>query len=540
MPRSVLRFAIVAVLVCLYTGFAMAQTPEGHVLQGTVLDSAGKPVGGATVKLQNAVQGIAETQTDAAGAFQFSGIAVGTYQVSSGQFSAGKADWVSGPETVVVGPAGQEKPVKLLLSKAAPVNSSPMEFADAPDFAVAGVTDWTAAGGHGSDSTLRTSEDLAREALALHADGSKRTAAERDREAAQEGKLHADLAAAPGSFAANHELGAFYLEAGRYGESLPLLLAAYRIDPSQQENEQKLALAYEKTGDLSHSREHIQALMARRETGDLHHLLAEVDEEMGDSVSAVHEDEQAVRLSPSEANYFAWGSELLLHRAIWQATEVFAKGSKAYPNSARMLAALGTTQFAGALYEQAARSLCSASDLDPADPQLYQLLSKIEMAAPGPLGCVEPRLARFVQQQPGNAAANYDYAMTLWKRGSLQPDDETRQRVETLLKRAVALDPKCAVAYLQLGLLRSSQHQAQEAIEYYRKAIDADSQLSEAHYRLAVAYDRLGMAEKAKQEFALHDQLEKAQAAAVERQRREVKQFLVVLEDQPGYAKSAK
>ncbi len=32
------------------------------------------------------------------------------------------------------------------------------------------------------------------------------------------------------------------------------------------------------------------------------------------------------------------------------------------------------------------------------------------------------------------------------------------------------------------------------------------------------------------QEFQLHDEIEKLQAAAVERQRREVKQFLVVLE----------
>ncbi len=38
-----------------------------------------------------------------------------------------------------------------------------MEFADKPDFAVAGVTDWTAVGGHGSDSSLRTSEALTRE-----------------------------------------------------------------------------------------------------------------------------------------------------------------------------------------------------------------------------------------------------------------------------------------------------------------------------------------------------------------------------------------
>ena len=42
-----------------------------------------------------------------------------------------------------------------------------MEFADKPNFTVAGVTDWTAVGGHGSDATLRTSEALARETTTL-------------------------------------------------------------------------------------------------------------------------------------------------------------------------------------------------------------------------------------------------------------------------------------------------------------------------------------------------------------------------------------
>ena len=136
---------------------------------------------------------------------------------------------------------------------------------------------------------------------------------------------------------------------------------------------------------------------------------------MGDPLAAVHEDEQAVRLDPSEQNYFAWGSELLLHRAVWQAAEVFKNGTKAYPKSARMLAALGAALFAGALYDQAADSLCQASDLNPADTEPYLFMGRIEMAAPKPLACIEPRLARFVQQQPQNSLANYFYAMAIWK-----------------------------------------------------------------------------------------------------------------------------
>jgi tetratricopeptide (TPR) repeat protein len=407
--------------------------------------------------------------------------------------------------------------------------SQAMEFADKPDFTIAGVTDWTAVGGHGSDSILRTSEDLARETLALKPPVEAKEAYE------SETRLRAALVGTPGAFAANHDLGAFYLHAGRYREAIPMLQAAYQADLSNAGNEYDLAAALMGAGDFSQAREHAQKLLAHQDKADLHRLLGALDEKVGDPLAAVHEDEQAVRLDPSEENYFAWGSELLLHRAVWQAAEVFRQGTRAYPKSARMLTALGTAQFAGALYEDAATSLCAASDLDPADPLPYVFLGRIDLAAPKPLGCVAPRLARLVKVQPQNSLANYLYAMAILKGLEQTPDPKTLQQAETLLSTAVTIDPKCADAYLQLGILASSQHQTEKAIGYYNKAIEAQPQLGEAHYRLGVAYDRTGSPEKARQEFQLHDEIEKQQAATVERQRREVKQFLVVLEGQPGY-----
>ena len=89
--------------------------------------------------------------------------------------------------------------------------------------------------------------------------------------------------------------------------------------------------------------------------------------------------------------------------------------------------------------------------------------------------------------------------------------------------------------YLQLGILYSSQHNYEKSIGFYAKAIEINPQLGEAHYRLGVAYDRTGEPQKAKREFALHDEIEKRKAAAVERQRREIKQFLVVLQGQPTH-----
>jgi tetratricopeptide (TPR) repeat protein len=274
--------------------------------------------------------------------------------------------------------------------------------------------------------------------------------------------------------------------------------------------------------------------MARGETADLHRLAGEVDEKSGDPLAAVHEFEQAVREDPSEQNYFEWGSELLLHRAVWQAKDVFSAGAKIYPRSARLLTALGAALFAGALYDEAAHRLCEASDLDPADPEQYMFMGKIEMAAPNPLACVEQKLARFVAQQPGDPLANYFYAMTVWKQHGQSIDVQTLDNVERMLIKAVTLDPQCSDAYLQLGILQSSRRNYEKAVEFLSKAIASNPQLSEAHYRLGVAYDRVGEKEKARREFQLHDEIEKQQAADVERQRREVKQFRVVVDGSPA------
>lgn len=405
-----------------------------------------------------------------------------------------------------------------------------MPFADNPDFKIAGVTDWTAVGGHGSDSTLRTSEDLARETLALKPQRSGLPTAQASPE--QESALRTALAGAPGSFQANHQLGEYYLRVGREQEAVPLLQAASRLDPANYQNEYDLVLAYQGVGDFAQARDHAQKLQSQRETADLHRLLGELDEQSGDPLAAVHEDEAAVRLDPSEQNYFEWGSELLLHRAVWQAAEVLRSGVAAHPRSARLLSALGTAQFAGDLYEEAAASVCAASDLTPADTQPYSFMGRIEMAAPRPLACVEPRLERFARQQPDNATASYLYAMALLKRQSQPADPKDLQPAEVLLRKAVVVDPGCADAYVQLGILAATRNDVKSAIDNFQKAIAANPQMSEAYYRLGVVYDRTGKLDQAKQAFERHDEIEKTQAANVERQRLAVKQFLVVLQEQ--------
>ena len=522
--------AAVFFLEILWLSTATAQQQASANLQGTVRDAAGHLVSGASVRLEQDGAPSAETKTSDDGRFTFSAVAPGAYTVS-----AEKAGRRSGAMAVNASQPDARRLELILVSgiaeniSASSTSSDTMEFADKPDFTVAAVTDWTAAGGHGSDAVLRTSEALNRETLTLKTDASgSRPAGSTDTKT--ESSLRAALADAPGSFEANHNLGEFYLHAGRYTESVQPLKTAYALDPGNLENEYQLALAFIGRGDLGQAREHVDKLMANHENGDAQRLAGELYEKLGDPLAAVHEFERSVRLEPSEENYFAWGSELLLHRAVWQAKDVFSAGVKAYPRSARMLTALAAALFAGALYDESAQRLCEASDLNPAAPEPYIFMGKIEISAPNPLPCVEQKLARFVELQPEDPLANYFYAMTLWKQKGQSIDPASLDRIQDLLTKAVKIDPKCSEGYLQLGVLQSSRHDYAKAIEFYLKAIAANPQMSEAHYRLGVAYDRAGEKDKAAQQFQLHDEIEKQQAAAVEKQRREVKQFLVVVD----------
>jgi tetratricopeptide (TPR) repeat protein len=507
--------------------------PGGAAITGVVLGLDGKPVSEATVTLEKKDHsGNLETKTQADGVFSFSSVSVGSYQLSAGR--SGSHSHVA--SVAVPSESGTEK-VDLILEKDGPAQSGAqtMQFSDQPNFTVAGVTDWTAVGGHGSDSILRTSESLASETATLKPGdaGHVMAGAPGDSKAKKESeeRLRAALASTLNSFEANQQLGEFYLSSKRYQEAIPLLEKAYRIDSNNEANLDDLELAYVGSGDLARARGRIRELLEDHQSDGLHRLMGDLDEKSGDPLSAVHEYEQAVKLNPSEQNYFEWGSELLLHRAVWQAQEVFRKGAEAYPKSARMQTALGTALFAGARYDEAALHLCAASDLNPSDSNPYIFMGKIQMAAPNPLACIEPKLARFVQQEPDNSDANYLYAMSILKHQERSPDKQAMQQAADLFEKAVTIDPKCGEAYLQLGIISASKRSLDKAIDFYQKAIEANPQLADAHYRLAMVYDRTGQPSKAKQELLLHDQIKQQQAEAIDRQRREVKQFLIV---QPG------
>jgi tetratricopeptide (TPR) repeat protein len=197
-----------------------------------------------------------------------------------------------------------------------------------------------------------------------------------------------------------------------------------------------------------------------------------------------------------------------------------------FPRSVRMLTGLGAAWYARGSYDEAARWLCQASDLDPRDPRPYLFLGKmltVETAQPEGLAA---RLERFAQLQPESPQANCYYAISLWKQRRNAEETKTLAQVESLLEKAVRLDPNFALAHLQLGILHAERQDFSRAIAAYQKAAIADPGLADPHYRLAQVYKRIGETPQAQAELQLYEQASRNAQEDIERQHREIRQFL--------------
>ncbi len=505
------------------------QAQESASLGGTIRDAHGKPLAGVTIQLlaQNA-SSPQTTHTDAQGAYSFAALHGGVYALRAQLAGYGNAEVPS----VFVGPK-EGKNVDLTLQAEGPPapqsdSARRPEFFDQPHFTVSGVTDTTNLGGHGSDTIVRTRETLAKEALSLGKASAGGSAATVEAERSLRESVQRD----PGSFDTNHDLGKLLAESGKERDAIPYLKRASELNPNDYENSYDLALANESAGNHELARSNAQTLLVKYDKAELHHLLADSQEHLGNSLEAVREYQRAAELDPSEGYVFDWGSELLLHHAPEPALDVFAKGNRLFPRSVRMLIGLGAAWFARGSYDEAVQRVCEASDLNPSDSAPYIFLGMMQSVQSASSEKSVEKLHRFVTLQPENPQANYYYAVGLWKRRKGAQDKSSAARVESLLNNAIRLDPNFAPAYLQLGILHSEQREYARAIADYQRAIQADPQMEEAHYRLAQAYRQTGDTTKAAAELQIYDRVAKESAQNAERERHEIRQFVYTLRDQ--------
>ncbi len=494
----------------------------------------------AAVVLQEASDTRTETwnaHTNTAGVFRFEGVHAGSYTVRVLEPENG----VALAKSVELA-AGEVKNVDLVLTAAqveesgstSAMGKSP-ELFDEPKFTVAGVAPAANAGGHGSDTVLRNSEALVRDTASLGAAGMSASAgnapAGTTSNAASEGKAAGTADGNPAEGALLQEGAEIQAEILREENSGVPGADAGAAGGGAGGGATTGGAAAANAGNQKSRDDAGLDAATRRKRAELYHRLAQIDERLGNPLEAVHEYQQAAELAPSETNLFDWATELLTHRALEPATEVFEKGSARYPQSVRMLMGLGVAWYARGSYDRATEYLAKASDLAPGDAGPYLFMGKMLSVQTAVSPATMEKLERFVRVAPGNALAYYYYALGLWKQSAGALDDTEFVQIDKLLKKAVELDPKLGMGWVMLGVVYAQHGYGTAAIDDYKKAIEVSPELEEAHYRLGQAYKKAGDAAGAERELKIHDELAKQDAAQVESERAEIQEFVVKLRD---------
>lgn len=347
-------------------------------------------------------------------------------------------------------------------------------------------------------------------------------------------QLRGALEIDPHDYSVNHNLAELYLRQNRMADAIRLLQAAQQIRPAAYDNGYDLALANLLAGNLKDSKELIETLLAQKDTGELHNLLGRVDEAGGEYLEAANQFSLAAHLNPSEDSLFVWASELLLHRTYGPAIEVFREATKRFPGSQRLWIGLGMSLYSRGEYDEAIRVLVTAADLNPKDSRCYLFLSKAYLSSPSQAESVIERFRRYAELEPGSALAQYYYGVSLWKGRRVDRPDVDYKAVEALLQRSIALDGHLAEVHLQLGILYTDQHAYEEAFPEYERALQLDPKLADAHFRLGRYYVHAGEKIKAQSEFDTFKSLQAQHQAAVDKERAEVRQFVVATQAAPS------
>ncbi len=297
-----------------------------------------------------------------------------------------------------------------------------------------------------------------------------------------------------------------------------------------------LALAYFDARDYSKARTQIQSMLKTKNTAELHSLLADVEEGASDYLKAAAEYQTTAQMDPTEEHIFDWGTEFLIHQTYSPAVTIFERGVELFRRSLKLNVGLGIALYLDGQYEKSMKQLCAATDLNPTEawPYLFLGSSYAALSSRFETDEVRKRLQRFASDQPGNARALLYYAVSLWDRN--QASQATAAEAESLLKKAVRLDPTLVDAHLRLGVLYSDTHDDPDAIRELLAVVKAQPNLTSAHYHLAQAYTRTGQKNLAKKELQIFGRLHNSDTEETQAERNRIVQFIVAIRDQPGAA----
>jgi len=339
------------------------------------------------------------------------------------------------------------------------------------------------------------------------------------------------LPAPPEDLSANQNLaiGLLFLAHGASAAAIPLLERALREDEFNETVTLNLAVAYKNVGRSADAVELAQRALAKKPSGALYNMLAELDEGAGKYVQAVENYQRAVEAEPTnEDYYFDLGMEYLSHFTFGPALEVYRVGTEKFPRVAREYLGLAFSHYAVREYPQAADAFTTALEMDPESPAVLKAWNTVlSSLSPADWAAILPRLSRLAAAHPQNADIAFYYGAALFRAEFAKGPDGRLDEARAFLEKAVKLRPDFAAARIELAGLCAAQKEDQKAVEEYREAIREDPKADIPHYRLGQIYRQMNKLDLATAELVRYQELSRLHEAEIKRSRSAIQQFVL-------------
>jgi tetratricopeptide (TPR) repeat protein len=321
---------------------------------------------------------------------------------------------------------------------------------------------------------------------------------------------------------------------GDFAEAAIDLSRTVELDPTNSDVRFDLALAQFKAGATKAALASAEKCKELRDSAELESLLGDIQETLGDNLSAVKSYQASVAMAPENENYqLALAVEFIRHRNFDPAKMVLQQSEKLFPRSWRIQVALGMVEYFVGTKPAASQVLLRAAELAPQPELAFRYLGDIELdesAAPDPPAVL--RLCSFADAHPAAAREQlYCGALLLQSDYAGRDQSHSDEIIRRLTVAARALpneaQPHCELgkAYSWIEKWEPAQYEAEACAK-----LNPDS--AQAHYRLSQIYRHGGQTELAREEIKKYKDASQRLAEVNEQHETALNTFLYTIQNQ--------
>ncbi|HEU5336163.1 MAG TPA: tetratricopeptide repeat protein [Terriglobales bacterium] len=302
-----------------------------------------------------------------------------------------------------------------------------------------------------------------------------------------------------------HLAGAL-LAHNNFVEAVKEFKRAADLQPGNPDLMFNLALAQFKAGQAQDSLRTAERLKSLRDSAEVEDLLGDIQEALGDSLSAVRSYQAAVAQAPGNENYrISLALEFIRHENFEPARLTLKQAASLFPRSWRIQTALGMVEYFAGTKQLAGELLLRAADLAPRPELVLRYLGDIELDDSSPPdNAALTRICAFARAHPEAAREQYYCGALLLHRDYAARDRSNVKEIAGRLTAAAGALTGEAGPHCELGRLYAWLEQWPPAVRESEACVRLDNHSAPAHYRLAQAYRRAGQMQRSKEQLRLY------------------------------------